>query len=100
IRQVFPATGLGPYFLWQEATLRRSLGQRNQARELAQALTGTTLGDQGWYLLGSLYEVEDGNPARAREAYFHILNEFPRSLLYEPVRVHIRSLTTSSERSS
>lgn len=85
--------------LWREADLRRRMNQPKKAITLARELAKTELGDHGWLLLGETLEFNRGNREQALEAYYHILNEWPQSILYEPVRLHIRKLTKDTESS-
>ncbi|NOZ74714.1 MAG: tetratricopeptide repeat protein [FCB group bacterium] len=83
--------------LWREAELRRLMNQSEESMTLAQQLAATEIGDHGWLLLGEVLEFDLGDRKKALEAYYHILNDWPQSILYEPVRLHIRELTQNTE---
>lgn len=97
IRTQWPESALNSLLLWREAELRRLIHQPDQALELAQELTTSDRGDHGWLLIGEIMEFERDDQSEALEAYYHILNDWPQSILYEPVRHHIRELTQETE---
>ena len=97
IREQWPDSKLNSLVLWRETELRRYLHQTDQALALAQMMTSGDKGDIGWILIGEIQENDLKDPQKALEAYYHVLNDFPQSMLYEPVRLHIRQLSPDKE---
>lgn len=95
IRESFPDTQIMPYVILREALLRRKLEQLTQAIDLAESLINTPFYDKGLVLVGEIQEIELNNIPKALSYYHRLLEEYPGSLLAEPVRLHIRELTNS-----
>ncbi len=87
-------TGLPLYHLvtLHGALLARTLQQTDLALQLAGQLIGSGLADSGLVLRGEIYEYQLNDPHRALDSYHNLLENYPRSLLLEPVRYHIRTL--------
>jgi tetratricopeptide (TPR) repeat protein len=92
-REQFPTVALVPLVTLREALTRLTLNQVTTALELAQTLTTTPLADKGLVLIGEIHEKKQDDPRRALDYYHQILEDYPGSLLAEPVRYHLREVT-------
>lgn len=93
IRHTYPDSPLRPYILLREALLTRQLETYDQAADLAAALRQTDFEDRGLVLQAELAEYHWHDTDRALAFYHEILETYPHSMLSEPVRLHIRTLT-------
>lgn len=92
IRTDSPNTSVVPVAMLREALIRLAMEQPHHALDLAEQLTNTHLADMGWTLQGEIIEYELGNTTLAMDFYQVVLEDYPLSLLSEPVRYHIREL--------
>jgi hypothetical protein len=86
-----PALFLDYFLIFQE--FRRTVPtQTSSALSLAEKLTQTPDADIGWVLYAEILEKSENNPKKALGFYHKFLEDLPSSLLYEPVRFHVRKL--------
>ncbi len=98
LREKFPTASITTLATLREALIRLTLNQIPKALSLAQDLTRTSMADKGWALTGEIVETREYNPQKALEYYHKILEDYPGSLLVEPVRFHIRALNHQLKR--
>ncbi|NOZ04358.1 MAG: tetratricopeptide repeat protein [FCB group bacterium] len=98
LREKFPTASITALATLREALIRVTLNQIPQALSLAQDLTQTPLADKGWVLTGEIIENRENDPQKALDYYHKILEDYPGSLLVEPVRFHIRALNQQLKR--
>ncbi len=92
IRQSYPSTNLGHYLLLRESLIRLQLEDYSSVFSLTSQLKDTEFYDKGIVLTGQIHEGFQ-DKEKALEFYFTLLEDHPESLLSEPVRLHVRSLT-------
>ena len=92
IREQFPQSSIISKTILREALIHNTMAQTSSALSLAEKLTQTPDADIGWVLYAEILEKSENNPKKALEFYHKFLEEFPSSLLYEPVRFHVREL--------
>ena len=68
------------------------MAQTSLALNLAEKLKQTTNADIGCILYAEIIETSGGDLGKALELYHKFLEDYPSSLLYEPVRFHARNL--------
>ena len=78
-------------------TLRRSLillrlNQPELALKTVQAIEKTSLSDRSIILSGQIYEQIFNDKEKALKYFLRIINEYPLSVFFEPIRYHIRQL--------
>ncbi len=92
IRTEFDGATIIPLSILREALVRQLFRQTTHALDLAEQLTSTELADYGWTLQGVVIENLMNNPELAMDFYQVVLEDYPLSLLAEPVRYHMRHL--------
>ncbi|MFH1851367.1 MAG: tetratricopeptide repeat protein [Candidatus Neomarinimicrobiota bacterium] len=92
LRREQPNLALIPLVTLRLALLTALTSDITAAVDLALALAGTELADQGLALAGEIHEIRAHQPDTALIYYHRVLEEYPRSILAEPVRFHIRAL--------
>lgn len=97
LRTQFPGAVITGHATLREALLRYSLGDSEGTLELSEQLLGTSLGDRGLALKGETLERLNQNPKSALKIYHQLLEDYPRSMLAEPIRRHLRKLNQSLE---
>jgi len=96
LRSEFSNTSIVPLSMLREALVRQLFQQTTHVLDLAEQLTKTELADYGWTLKAEIIEHSFKNPQLAMDFYQIVLEEYPLSLLAEPVRYHIRNLMKES----
>lgn len=92
IRTEFEGTTIVPLSTLREALIRLLFHQSTHTLDLAEQLTKTELADVGYTLQGTVIEQAMNNHKLALDFYQVVLEDYPLSLLAEPVRHHIRIL--------
>lgn len=81
----------------REIFSRLQLGQTEEMNQSLQWLNKSNDGDKGLVLSGEIAEFIDQNTAAALGFYEQLLQEYPESLLVEPIRHRIRKLKLNLE---
>ena len=92
LRMETPESTIVPWVTLRAALLNASLNKTESALDLANALDETPLADLGLTLTGEIYEAHINKPEIALIYYHRLLEEYPQSILVEPVRFRIREL--------
>ncbi|MBC8401731.1 MAG: hypothetical protein H8E14_09610, partial [Candidatus Marinimicrobia bacterium] len=92
LRMETPESTIVPWVTLRAALLNASLNKTESALDLANALDETPLADLGLTLTGEIYEARINNTEIALIYYHRLLEEYPQSILVEPVRFRIREL--------
>ena len=92
LQEQHPNASILPQAILREALIRKTLNQIPDALLLAERLTQTQDADIGWVLYGEILEKSENKPQKALDYYYKVLEEFPASLLCEPLRFHMREL--------
>ncbi|NQU28370.1 MAG: tetratricopeptide repeat protein [Candidatus Marinimicrobia bacterium] len=95
LREESPNAKIIPLATLREALLRLAMDDQETALALANLLTETQLAEIGITLLGEIYEL-NGNPEKSLLNYHRLLEEYPLSILTEPVRFRVRELNIKS----
>lgn len=79
------------------AILRLSLfhhkeGEYKESLKYSSLLKNTEFEDQGIILSGQIFQYNLIEPDKALSNYMRIINEFPQSIFFEPIRVHVREM--------
>jgi len=63
-----------------------------ESLKFSSLLQNTEFEDQGIILSGQIYQYKLGRPDEALSNYMKIINEFPQSIFFEPLRFHVREI--------
>ena len=79
------------------AILRLSLfhhkvGEYKESLKYSSLLKNTEFEDQGIILSGQIFQYNLNEPDKALSNYMRIINEFPQSIFFEPIRFHVREM--------
>jgi predicted negative regulator of RcsB-dependent stress response len=88
----YPDVDLIPLITLRRALILLRLDQPELALKTAQAIEQTSLSDRSIILSGQIYEQVYNDKERALEYFLRIINEYPLSIFFEPIRYHIRQL--------
>ncbi len=83
-----------PLLTLRAALLARTLQNSDLALQLANKLDNTDFADRGLVLRGEIFEYMHQDSHQALGYYHRLLEEYPQSLLLEPVRLHIREINS------
>jgi len=64
----------------------------DEALEILHSIINTSLGDKSIIMSGQIYEQAYNNPDKALEYYMTIINDYPDSIFFEPIRNHLRKI--------
>ncbi len=92
LRNGYSQSTIIPWVTLRAALINSSLEKTEPALALAQALNETPLADLGLTLTGEIYETKAYNIETALIYYNRLLEEYPLSIMVEPVRFRIREL--------
>jgi len=92
IQEMYQKSSIYPLALFRKSLILSHLNEPNLALESLQLLSGTYLEDRAIILTGQIYELNLYNLDNALESFHRILDEFPQSIYFQPVRYHIRAL--------
>ena len=94
---VYPETSIADEAAFRRAQLTLELGEYTRTVELLVAIQDSPLGDLATVMTGEVYDRYLFNSAEAEVWYFKVLEEYPESLLTEPVRYRLREITKRNE---
>jgi tetratricopeptide (TPR) repeat protein len=63
-----------------------------ESLKFSSLLQNTEFEDQGIILSGQIYQYKLDRPDEALSNYMKIINEFPQSIFFEPLRFHVREI--------
>ena len=92
INQEMPSTKIVPLTNLRLSLLHYRLKEYEISLKYAHSLSGTFLADKGIIFAGQIYESKLFEPDKALEQYMRIIDEFPLSIFFEPIRFHIRKI--------
>ena len=78
----------------RECLLRMTIDDTSISLSIAKSLQQTSLAPEGITAQGEIYEKIYKDTDKAIEMYNLLLEEFPMSMLAEPVRIRIRQLSS------
>ena len=81
----------------REIFSRLQLGQTAELKQPLQWLNESNDGDKGLVLSGEIAEFIDHDTQAALGFYEQLLQNYPKSLLVEPIRQHIREIRSNLE---
>ena len=94
---VYPETSIADEAAFRRAQLTLELGEYTRTVELLVAIQDSPLGDLATVMTGEVYDRYLFNSSEAEVWYFKVLEEYPESLLTEPVRYRLREITKRNE---
>ena len=89
----YPETPIADEAAFRRAQLTLELGNYTRAVEQLAAIQDSPLGDLAAVMTGEVYDRYLFNNEKAKVWYFKVLEEYPESLLTEPVRYRLREIT-------
>ena len=93
----YPETPIADEAAFRRAQLTLELGNYTRAVEQLAAIQDSPLGDLAAVMTGEVYDRYLFNNEEAEVWYFKVLEEYPESLLTEPVRYRLREITKRNE---
>ena len=94
VREKYPNTSIIPTAMLRECLLRMVIDDASISLNIAKLLQKTSLAPEGVTAQGEIYEKAYNDTEKAMEMYNLLLEEYPMSMLAEPVRIRIRKLNT------
>ena len=94
VREKYPNTSIIPTAMLRECLLRMVIDDASISLNIAKLLQKTSLAPEGVTAQGEIYEKSYNDTEKAMEMYNLLLEEYPMSMLAEPVRIKIRKLNT------
>ena len=94
IRENYPNSSIIPIAMLRECLLRIIIDETSISLSIAQLLQQTPLAPEGITTQGEIYEKTYKDTEKAIEMYNLLLEEYPMSMLAEPVRMRIRKLNS------
>ena len=94
VREKYPNTSIIPTAMLRECLLRMIIDDASISLNIAKLLQETSLAPEGITAQGEIYEKSYNDIGKAMEMYNLLLEEYPMSMLAEPVRIRIRKLNT------
>ena len=92
IRETYPNTSITPTVMLRECLLRMATNDIILSLNIAKLLEETSLAPEGITAQGEIYEKVYKDAEKAIDLYNLLLEEYPMSMLAEPVRIRIRKL--------
>ena len=93
VRENYPNSSIIPIVMLRECLLRMIIDDTSISLSIAKSLQQTSLAPEGITAQGEIYEKIYKDTDKAIEMYNLLLEEFPMSMLAEPVRIRIRELS-------
>ncbi|MEE2876785.1 MAG: tetratricopeptide repeat protein [Candidatus Neomarinimicrobiota bacterium] len=93
VSEAYPESPVADEAVFRRAELTVELGQYEKALEQLALIHSTPLGDLSTVMTGEIYDRFLHNSEEAATWYFKVLEEYPESLLTEPVRYRLREIT-------
>ena len=94
LRNKYPNASIVPIAILRECLLRMVVDDASISLNIAKLLHNTSLAAEGIAAQGEIYEKSFKNTKKAIEMYNLLIEDYPMSMLAEPVRIRIRKLNT------
>mgnify|MGYP002859473220 FL=1 len=94
LRNKYPNASIVPIAILRECLLRMVVDDASISLNIAKLLQSTSLAAEGIAAQGEIYEKSFKNTKKAIEMYNLLIEDYPMSMLAEPVRIRIRKLNT------
>ena len=94
LRNKYPNASIVPIAILRECLLRMVVDDASISLNIAKLLQNTSLAAEGIAAQGEIYEKSFKNTKKAIEMYNLLIEDYPTSMLAEPVRIRIRKLIT------
>ena len=95
--EAYPDSPVADEAAFRRARLTVELGEYEKALEQLALIQTSSIGDLATVMTGEIYDRLLHNSDEAATWYFRVLEEYPESLLTEPVRYRLREITTPGE---
>tara|TARA_B100001123_G_scaffold431886_1_gene554011 strand:+ start:88 stop:2019 length:1932 start_codon:yes stop_codon:yes gene_type:complete len=97
VSEAYPDSPVADEAAFRRAKLTVELGEYDNALEQLALIRNSPIGDLATVMTGEIYDRLLHNSEEAAIWYFKVLEEYPASLLTEPVRYRLREITTEGE---
>lgn len=94
LRNKYPNASIIPIAMLRECLLRMVVDDVSISLNIAKSLQNTSLAAEGIATQGEIYEKSYKDTKKAIEMYNLLIENYPMSMLAEPVRIRIRKLNT------
>jgi len=88
----YPDSKIAPLANLRISLLNYKIDNFEESLHFALSLKNTEFEDLGIILTAHIYELKLSNTDEALKNYMKIINDFPQSLHFEPVRYHVRKI--------
>ena len=88
----YPDSKIAPLANLRISLLNYKIDNFEESLHFASSLKNTEFEDLGIILTAHIYELKLSNTDKALKNYMKIINDFPQSLHFEPVRYHVRKI--------
>ena len=92
LRNKYPNASIIPTAMLRECLLRMVVDDVSISLNIAKSLQNTSLAAEGIATQGEIYEKSYKDTKKAIEMYNLLIEDYPMSMLAEPVRIRIRQL--------
>jgi tetratricopeptide (TPR) repeat protein len=97
LQKLYPNSSIFSLALFRKSLIFNALNQHTLALESLTLLEETPFADRAIILTGQIYEFVMGDKEKALSSFHQILDAFPNSIYFEPIRYHIRKLEQESK---
>jgi len=88
----YPQSKIAPLAILRISLLNYKINNFEESLRFASNLKNTEFEDRGIILSAHIYELKLSNIDEALKRYMKIINDFPQSVHFEPVRYHVRKI--------
>ena len=88
----YPDSKIAPLAILRISLLNYKIDNFEESLHFASNLKNTEFEDRGIILSAHIYELKLSNIDEALKSYMKIINDFPQSVHFEPVRYHVRKI--------
>ena len=92
ITEHYPESNILPFINLRLSTLYYKIGKFKESIQFSNKLKNTEFEDRGIILIGQIYEIKLSNIDKALESYMRLIDDYPNSIYFEPIRYHIRKI--------
>ena len=88
----YPESKIASLAILRLSLLYYKIGGYEESLKYSSLLKNTEFEDQGIILSGQVYQYNLDKQDKALDNYMKIINEFPESIFFEPLRFHVREM--------
>jgi len=88
----YPKSKIASLAILRLSLLHYKVGGYEESLKYSSLLKNTEFEDQGIILSGQIHQYKLDKQDKALGNYMRIINEFPKSIFFEPIRFHVREM--------